>query len=112
MVGLASEHQLLQLSVNQAEPEASADPKAGRGAPGVSLTVPPLSGRSTACSFTDTAPPASSSRLTLRGLPSSQQGSEPMLATTTAPARDPPAPWNPRKIPRRSAGRQGTSSAG
>src|SRR5262249_52083833 len=110
--GLVSAHQLLQVTTNQAEPFAGDSPNGGIAAPGASSTAPASGGTAVAWVLTDTEPPASSSRVTLRGVPESQQGPEPASVTTTAPASAPPAPWKPRNIAFRSAARHTWAPAG
>src|SRR5215471_3264024 len=96
IVGLASSHQLLHVTRNQAEPFAGGCPNAGSWAPGTSSTGPASAGSASARFLAGTVSPLSSSSVTLRGVPVSQHGSAPVLTITIAPTREPPAPWKPR----------------
>src|SRR5689334_8164768 len=55
--GWVSEHQLLQVTTNHAEPLAGGAPNPGMVAPGTSWTVPAFSGTATAWLLTGMAPP-------------------------------------------------------
>src|SRR5262249_22685248 len=97
IAGTLSAHQLLHVTTNHAEPVGGGAPNPGRTTPGVSWTAPAVAGSASGRFLTEMESPLSWSRLTLCGVPVTQQGLPPPLVTTTAPVSEPPAAWKPRK---------------